>query len=151
IAGTFFNSFTRRLFHTVGVDPGMEFVSPVRAAGPDGPTASLTVAFPVRDGLEALFEEVLEHFRFEVGYEDPRDDARRIADAVAAQCPGLVVHSAEFARAMFFRGKGCYLVGRLNGVSGWAPCLIALANVTGRVAVDAVLTTADEVSIVFSF
>jgi len=109
------------------------------------------VTFAAGDGAVRLFEDVLEHFKFEVGYEDAGDDARRIAEAVASQCPGLAIRSAEFARARFFRGKGCYLVGRLNGDSDWAPCLIALVNATGRVVVDAVLTTVDEVSIVFSF
>src|SRR5262249_46601739 len=50
-----------------------------------------------------------------------------------------------------FRGKGAYLVGRLVTDHGALPLLLALRNPAGRVVVDAVLLTEDEVSIVFSF
>ena len=151
LAETFFNSHTRRLFHTIGVDPTIEFVSPAVAAPSVGPPWSHTVVFTAADGTEAMVRAALEAFPFEPGYDDLTGDAGRIARAVAEQRPVESIRSMELARPVFYRGKGAYLVGTLRGPAGVTPLLIALTNARGRVAVDAVLITADEVSIVFSF
>jgi isocitrate dehydrogenase kinase/phosphatase len=58
-------------------------------------------------------------------------------------------------RSVFYRSQGAYLVGRVRSGPGGAldamPLTLALHNCNGRLAVDAVLLTADEVSILFSF
>jgi isocitrate dehydrogenase kinase/phosphatase len=152
LAETFFNSFTRRLFHTVGVDPAMEFVSPPARAAMYGPPWRHTVRFPARGpGLEPMFRAALDAFPFAPGYADPAADAARIAEAVAARMGEAQVREIELARAVFYRGKGAYLVGQIHTAGGSEPLLLALTNPEGRVVVDAVLLTADEVSVVFSF
>ena len=52
---------------------------------------------------------------------------------------------------MFYRNTRAYIVGKLTTGDTEVPILIALANPEGRVTVDAVLLSADEISIVFSF
>jgi isocitrate dehydrogenase kinase/phosphatase len=52
---------------------------------------------------------------------------------------------------VFLRAKGAYVVGRLLTRTGAEPILLAFTNPEGRIVVDAVLLTADEVSVVFSF
>jgi isocitrate dehydrogenase kinase/phosphatase len=151
LAETFFNSITRRVFHTIGVDPAIEFVSPEVPPAAGGPPWGHTERFSAEAGLEACLRAVLERFAFAPGYEDPDGDASRIAAALATQLPELHVGAVEIARPVFYRGKGAYLVGQLHGPEGSSPLLLALTNPRGRVVVDAVLTTADEVSIVFSF
>ena len=54
-------------------------------------------------------------------------------------------------RPVFFRNKGAYIVGRIRRGERSLPLLLALANRSGRVVVDAVLSDEDEASIVFSF
>ncbi len=152
LAETFFNSFTRRLFHTVGVDPTIEFVSPATRTPEYTPPWSHTLAFPAAGaGLEAAFLAVLEAYPFTPGYADPGGDAARAAQSVTAQLGGAEARSIEMARPVFYRGKGAYLVGQIHTTNGSAPLLLALTNPGGRIVVDAALATTDEVSIVFSF
>ena len=148
IAETFFNSFTRRLFQTVGVDPEMEFVSPADDTPRYHAPWSQTIRIDATGGPPAAaFRAVLDAFEFAPGYLDPDGDAGRLAERTAA----VPFDAIELARAVFYRGKGAYLVGKLFDGDRETPLLIALTNATGQVGVDAVLTTADEVSVVFSF
>ena len=152
LAETFFNSFTRRLFHTIGVDPAMEFVSPPTEAAEHGPPWSHTIRLLAQGrGLESMVAAALEAFPFAPGYEDAAGDAARIAHALTEQLDGAEPHALELARSVFYRGKGAYLVGQVHTAAGGVPMLLALTNQSGRVSVDAVLATVDEVSIVFSF
>jgi isocitrate dehydrogenase kinase/phosphatase len=148
---TWFNSVTRRVFHTIGVDPAVEFVVPAAAARISSPPAHLTVGFPNRGSLASTVREVLEHFRFAVDYDDAPGDAERVARAMEAHLGGRTVLDLEFARPVFFRGKGAYLAGLARTEGGRVPVLLALRNPEGRILVDAVLLTENEVSIVFSF
>src|SRR5437867_6585188 len=63
LAETFFNSITRRIFHTIGVDPAVEFVIPARPyRGVFGPRWTLSASFE-RDGAHAdLYRKVLEDY-----------------------------------------------------------------------------------------
>jgi isocitrate dehydrogenase kinase/phosphatase len=152
LAETFFNSFTRRLFHTVGVDPAMEFVSPAARGAEHGPPWSHTIRFPADGrGLESMLRAALEAFPFAPGYADEADDAARVAQAVGARLGAIETSEIELARAVFYRGKGAYLVGQIHTARGSVPLLLALTNPDGRIVVDAALFTADEVSVVFSF
>ena len=51
----------------------------------------------------------------------------------------------------FYRNKGAYLIGRLRTGGTYLPLVLPLVHGDHGVEVDAVLTTSDEVSIVFSF
>jgi isocitrate dehydrogenase kinase/phosphatase len=152
VAETFFNSFTRRLFHTVGVEARVEFVTPRIRGTPAATGPAVTLRFERGGSLEDLFREVLDAYRFETPWDDLDGDAERIAPRAAAACePGCEVTGLELARPVFFRGKGAYLVGRLLTTRQPLPFVLALTNPDGRIVVDAVLTTLDDVSIVFSF
>ncbi len=151
LAETFFNSFTRRIFHTIGVDPGVEFVIPaspyVRVFGQPW---SLTATFTPRDTHAGLYQDVLEHYRFDVPWDDAAGDAARIAAAVEAEL-GAAATSLELVRSVFYRNTAAYIVGKLRAGDLERPFLLALSNPAERIEVDAVLLTVDEVSIVFSF
>ena len=53
--------------------------------------------------------------------------------------------------AVFYRNQGAYLVGRIRSGDQVMPLTLALHHEAGGIVVDAVLLTADEVSIIFSF
>ncbi len=152
LAETFFNSVTRRLFHTIGVDPAVEFVSSESVAPAYGPPWSLTVTFE-RAGapLDRLVRRTLEHFAFAPGWTDLEDDAARTARAIRGQVGALQVRAIELAAEVFFRGKGAYLVGKLHTDGPSLPLVVALHRGEPGVFVDAVLLSEDEVSVVFSF
>jgi isocitrate dehydrogenase kinase/phosphatase len=139
------------VFHTVGVDPMVEFVaaSPERR-GPEDP-GSVTLGFRSDGSLQELLRRILEHYRFGADYEDLERDVSLMRRAIEAELRGSPIAAVELARPVFFRGKGAYLVGKARTAEREVPLVLALTNPSGRIVVDAVLLTEDEASIVFSF
>ncbi len=151
LAESFFNSFTRRIFHTIGVDPAVEFVS-VSTRGslvPESGTDS--ISYPRSGSIDALVREILASHPFAPGWEDLGRDAARVADVIGRELAGASIARVDLARPVFFRGKAAYLVGRVVTDREDVPLVLALTNPAGKIVVDAVLLDEDEVSIVFSF
>ncbi len=155
IAETFFNSLTRRIFTTVGVDPQVEFVATDYANPPTRPHRRLVAEYDRTGSVAALIEQILTDFRFRVLYEDIRRDAKLVAVEIEHQLRErglpLDVTAAEIVPQPFFRGKGAYVVGRLRVGATELPLVLALRNPEGAVVVDAVLLDSVAVSILFSF
>ncbi len=155
LAETFFNSASRRIFHTVGVDWHVEFVSA------EAPTLSMDDArlladtFSGTSGTVTALWRILVAHPFAARWEDPSRDARLAGEKLNAHlakvwgAPGF--DAAEVLRPVFFRNKGAYIVGRIHRGGRSLPLVLALLNENGRVVVDAVLPDEDEASIVFSF
>lgn len=151
LAETFFNSNVRRVFHTVGVDPGVEFVSAALPRSPYRAPWSHTRTVRCEGALAPAFRRLLEGTDLRAPWDDVRGDAERLARAVPAEVPATRVRAIEVARTAFYRGKGAYLVGHLHLDEGSIPLVVALLNPDGRVVVDAALFTETEISVVFSF
>lgn len=151
LAETYFNSVTRRLFATIGVDPAIEFVR--RAAAPPVPEepSAGTVVHPCRNGIAALASEVFARLLGSFAFEDAPRDARRVAEAAERALGGRVLRGVELAPAPFFRGQRAFLVGRALLDDGASPFLLAFANPAGHLVTDAALFDENEISIVFSF
>ena len=152
LAETFFNSITRRVFTTVGVDEDIEFVA-AGARLPDLPaaTADVTEQYRCDPSLDAAVIELLRRHEFSVGYENLRRDAASVSQAIVAYCRGADVELLQVVRWLFFRNKAAYLVGRVRSPKGNPPFVVALLNDSGRVIVDAVLLGENDVSVLFSF
>ena len=151
LAETFFNSNVRRVFHTVGVDPGVEFVDATVPSAPHAPPWGHTRRIECDRGLAAAFRRVLGELELRSAWNDLEGDAERLAAAVPADVRAAGVRAIEVARAPFFRGKGAYLVGQLHTSGEPVPLVIALLNPDGRIVTDAALFTENEISVVFSF
>jgi isocitrate dehydrogenase kinase/phosphatase len=155
LAETFFNSVTRRIFATAGVDQDIEYVDSdfdPPAAG----TRQVRYRSYEGSGLARLVEAVLHDRWFDAPYEAATRDSRRAAEVLRAQlrAVGLAetdVTGAEILAAPFFRRKGAYLIGRLVFGSRSLPLVLALLNTDRGIVVDAVLTDAEDVSVLFSF
>jgi isocitrate dehydrogenase kinase/phosphatase len=154
LAETFFNSVTRRVFATVGVDPDIEFVNS-DFDRPSAAGASVYTTHPRRITTESLIKDVLLHYRFGVPYQDAGLDARLAAGVIEAQrlaaWGAQPVEAVEMIVPVFYRGKGAYLIGRIRGGDRVMPLVLALHHDDGGIVLDATLVTQDEVSIVFSF
>ena len=148
---TFFNSCARRTFHTVGVDPALEFVSLRLNVPPGALPADLTASYPREKHLATLIEHVLQQHAFDAPWDDLEGDARRVAAAIVAEANVRRIRSIEIAKPVFHRGMSAYLVGRIHTNRTAMPLVLAFRNPHGRIVVDAVLTSEDEVSVVFSF
>ncbi len=155
IAETFFNSVTRRIFATVGVDHRIEFVATDFDSPPTRAPRPLFYRYKSTGSIEELIEAILTDFRFDVLYEDLRRDAKLAAAALERHLQQRVLpldmDGAEVVRQPFYRGQGAYLIGRLVTESGYVPLVIALRNPADAVVVDAVLMDEDDVSVLFSF
>jgi isocitrate dehydrogenase kinase/phosphatase len=153
IAGSFFNSVTRRVFATVGVDPTIEFLA--ADAPPPRELDPQHRVFPRAVTTAALLTRILLAYAFAVPYEDLARDARLAATELDAHLRGLddgqPIESVEMARAVFYRGKGAYLVGRIRRGRFTTPLVLALVHEEAGVVLDAILFTEEDVSIVFSF
>ncbi|MDZ7748171.1 MAG: bifunctional isocitrate dehydrogenase kinase/phosphatase [Halofilum sp. (in: g-proteobacteria)] len=150
---TFFNSITRRIFGTVGVDPAVEFVQPP----PEEGVQSLTMRhYPCWEDIVATCGRILGDFRVRVRFASRRADARFMAEEVRAYLrrEGVVpeqVRRFEFIDSHFFQGTRAYLVGRLRHDAGVTPIVVALKNTDDGIAVDAVLMQVEQIGVVFSY
>jgi isocitrate dehydrogenase kinase/phosphatase len=149
---TFFNSITRRIFGTLGVDPQVEFVRPP----PEEGITSLTMRrYPCWGELEATCANVLRDFRVRIPFTDRAGDAVVMAKAIRDhfQDPSIDVHCLrlEFIDTHFFQGTRAYLVGRIRMVDRSQPIVVALRNGDDGIRVDATLLQAEQIGVVFSY
>jgi len=155
LAETFFNSVTRRIFNTVGVDPDIEFVTTDLDAPRRPPETPVTRTFDGATSPAALFDAVLRASDLAVSHANRQADAERIAQFVArrlgARDVNAPVERIEVVRHTFYRGVGAYLVGRLWAGDAEIPLALAFHHGPEGVVADAVLLREDDVSILFSF
>ena len=150
LAETFYNSVTRRVFSTVGVDPRIEFVaSELKVPLPDPQRPLYRTFLPERTGT--LMRSVLESAAIPAPYEDVDRDADLAGRQIDAYLHGRGYDAVDVLRPVFYRGKGAYLVGRLRQGASDVPLILALLHGEGGVHLDAVLLTENQASVLFSF
>ncbi|MEM1079953.1 MAG: bifunctional isocitrate dehydrogenase kinase/phosphatase [Pseudomonadota bacterium] len=151
---TFFNTLTRRLFKTRGVQAAIEFV-----ALDIEPTEHIThpidrFIYSCREDATDAMQRMLQHVSLKVSTESLLQDAaplaQRLRNDVAAVDPSGLL-SLELLKVVFYRDQRAYLIGRAFGQDHWLPCVIALIHDDRGVRVDAVLTERLQVSILFGF
>lgn len=154
LAETFFNSVTRRIFSTVGVDPSIEFVDS-DFDEPAGPGAGPAVQAFARAGrpLSGLLRAILMELGPHLPYASLDEDAEAAARRLEADLHGGAwsMHLAEMAACIFYRNKAAYVVGRLTGPLGNEPLALALLHEPAGVTLDAVLLGERALHRVFSF
>ncbi len=151
---TFFNSVTRRIFATVGVNPLVEYVLPESDPGDDA-GAPITRCYAREGDTPALVRRLLAELAWRAPWADVARDASQVAEridaAAAAEWGGATVDAVEVLEPVFFRNKGAYVIGRLRRGANTIPLVLPLLHGERGIVVDAVLTTSDEASIVFGF
>ena len=155
LAETFFNSITRRIFDTVGVDPDIEFVTTDLDPGRRTACSSVVRSFTQLAGTESYIRAVLRAFSFDAPYANRNADARRIAGfidrSLGARSITAPITRIDLIQSVFYRGIGAYLVGRLYAGRTMVPLALAFHNGPEGVQADAVLLKEDDISILFSF
>jgi isocitrate dehydrogenase kinase/phosphatase len=154
LAQTFFNSVTRRIFSTVGVDPGIEYLE-TTPQPPDADAERAMVAEWSGPGIDAgMIRAVLESYEWSVPYAQIEGDTERVARIITERVPrdgaGGEVR-LEMLRPVFYRNKGAYLVGRIRQGDAVLPVVLPLLNASRGIVVDSVLLTENEASVVFGF
>ncbi|OQY95383.1 MAG: bifunctional isocitrate dehydrogenase kinase/phosphatase [Chloroflexi bacterium UTCFX4] len=155
IAETFYNSVTRRIFATVGVNAHIEFVDTDFDAPPTHARAPILRGYAQASSTAALVEHILRDFAFGVPYQNVARDAARVAAQVeqelrALRAP-LMITRAQIVTQIFYRGRRAYLVGKIYAGAHTLPLILTLQNEGQGIYVDAALLDEDDVSILFSF
>ncbi len=154
LAETFYNSLTRRIFATVGVDPDIEFVD-TDFDTPPTEVQPVCVRYEQSSNIFILTTAILEDYAFDVPYANLDRDAALVAKAIAQHLSSTgamrIVARVEMVQPIFFRGKAAYLVGRIYSGIHVIPLVLALLNTPDGIVVDAVLLEENDVSILFSF
>ncbi|HTP29474.1 MAG TPA: isocitrate dehydrogenase kinase/phosphatase AceK regulatory subunit, partial [Anaeromyxobacteraceae bacterium] len=154
LARSYFNSVTRRLFGTVGVNPRAEFVEADVDPPPEPAGVPIYRTYPRRASSEELVAALLRDCAFSVPFRNMGEDARlagALIDAHLSTTGKEAYHAIEVLEPIFFRGKGAYLIGRIRCGSAHSPFILPLLHGKDGICLDAVLLSPHDASIVFSF
>jgi isocitrate dehydrogenase kinase/phosphatase len=154
-AETFFNSVTRTMLKTVGVNRDVEFfyLHPRVTHPQPGPAVYRT--YPQGTDTRTRMKRVLEDLSFRAGFEDLERDAGLVAREVDLYLWPVVrldkEYRIEILRSVFYRNKEAYVVGRAVIGERMIPIIIPLTNGDSGIRVETVLLHEGEASILFSF
>src|ERR1700722_12932255 len=149
---TFFNSVTRDLFGTVGVNPEVEFCATNvgRASG----TVPIRV-YRVGASLPTAVREILTDLPFGAAIGDADAAVHRISAEIGRyfQTGRQSAHpeSIELIEPLFYRGMHAFAVGRLIGDGSITPLVLAFTNSSTGVQVDAVMLSRADVGSLFGY
>lgn len=155
VGESFFNSLTRRVFATEGVDQAIEFVDTDFDAPPHGLDGGLLRSYTGASLPELLRDALTDPGGVNFAENHWNDlTAATIAGAgriAAALSPNERV-TFEFFGGVFYRGRGAYLVGQIIADDGTTPLALCLRhpNKSGLI-LDAVLIGEGDLAILFSY
>ena len=155
VAESFFNSLTRRVFATEGVDQAIEFVDTDFDAPPNAHGAELCRTYSGAP-LAYLLREALTDPKgagFALGgWSDLNEACRIAADHILVALASREFDRLEILRHVFYRGRGAYLVGRIVAHDKATPLALCLQHPDANgFALDAVLIGESDLVILFSY
>ena len=155
LAETFFNSVTRRIFATVGVDSQIEFVDTESGTSPTPAKSETYRSYKGEGSAAGLIRKILSAYPLAAEFQNLKLDAGRVAEKIEAHLHKKELPAAidriEMVDTVFYRGMGAYLIGRMFCGRKILPVAIALLNSDAGITVDAVLLQENDISILFSF
>jgi isocitrate dehydrogenase kinase/phosphatase len=149
---TFFNSVTRDLFGTVGVNPEVEFcaTSVGRASG-----AVPIRVYRVGGSLPTAVREILTDLPFGAAIGETDAAVHRISAEIGRyfQTGRTTGHpeSIELIEPVFYRGMHAFVVGRLIGDGSLTPLVLAFTNSPKGVQVESVMLSRADVGSLFGY
>jgi isocitrate dehydrogenase kinase/phosphatase len=149
---TFFNSITRTLFGTVGVNTEVEFsaTSVGRASG----SVPIRI-YRVGTALPTAVREIFADMPFGALLSAPDQAVHRVSAEIGryfeTHRQSGPPESIELIEPVFYRGQRAYLIGRVIGDGYMTPLAIAFTNSGEGVRVDAVMLTRADLGSLFGF
>jgi isocitrate dehydrogenase kinase/phosphatase len=154
-AETFFNSITRKMLRTVGINREVEFFYLHPKVAVPCPGEAVYRTYTKAADTKSLVRSILEDFPFSTGYENIERDAGLVAQEIDLHLWPIVGtdrgYAIETVKAIFYRNKEAYIVGRIMVDARAIPLIIPLASGEAGVYADTVLLHESEASIAFSF
>lgn len=151
---TFFNSLTRKVFNTVGVNTSVEFLLPDLEPALNGsapPVVEFPAVGPLRDIVDSILEQFPSHAMLADRPATAHQVAARIEEFVQRRHPEDPLQTIEMLGPVFYRAARAFCVGRLQAERWFAPLVLAFKNDDGGIVVDAVMTDDSDVSSLFGF
>lgn len=151
---TFFNSLTRKVFNTVGVNTGVEFLAPdlePTLNGSTPPVNEFAIDGPLHTVVDKILAEFPSHDMLTDRAETARQVAARVDEFVQREHPEDPPQMIEMLGPIFYRATRGFCVGRIQGEHWSAPLVLAFKNGNDGMDVDAVITDGSEVSSLFGF
>jgi len=149
---TFFNSITRDLFGTVGVNPEVEFTE--TSAGCACGAVPIRI-YPVEGSLQAAVSDIVADLPFADLVSDAVATARQITAEVGrhfdSRRQSAAPQSIEILEPPFYRGHTASIVGRLIGDGAVTPFVMMFEHSGDGVGVSAVILAHNEISSLFGF
>jgi isocitrate dehydrogenase kinase/phosphatase len=149
---TFFNSVTRDLFGTVGVNKEVEFCA--TSAGRASGSVPIRV-YRVAGSLPTAVKEILADLPFGAAIGDTEAAVHRISAEIgryfATGRHSGAPESIELIEPVFYRGMQAFVVGRLIGDSAITPLVLAFTHLHRSVQIDAVMMSRAEVGSLFGY
>lgn len=157
IAETFFNSTYCSVFSHDSIRNSVAFVFSSREELLPWVTSAIYRVYALDADLKSLFAEILSDYRFDVPYEDFNRDVDFMVESLKAseaykRIDDSFPTEVHVLNSLFFRNKGAYLVAKLVSGNRTIPIVVPFFNnESGGIYVDTLISTVDEVSIIFSF
>jgi isocitrate dehydrogenase kinase/phosphatase len=149
---TFFNSVTRDLFGTVGVNKDVEFCA--TTAGRASGSVPIRV-YRVGGSLPAAVGEILVDLPFSAAIGNTEAAVHRISAEIgryfATGRLSGAPESIELIEPVFYRGMQAFAVGRVIGDGVITPLVLAFSILQGSVQVDAVMLSRADVGSLFGY
>ncbi len=159
LAETFFNSVTTKILHRSYFHNDFIFVRPAISTSYielDEPAGSTyRVYYPVLATWRDTWVQVVRDFDLRVEFEDLERDATDVASALESRLgrspPGANFQVQVLAN-LFFRNKAAYVIGKIINGYQQTPVALPLLHVSrGKLAIDTVLDTEDDLRMLFSY
>ncbi|MFL6583134.1 MAG: bifunctional isocitrate dehydrogenase kinase/phosphatase [Chthoniobacterales bacterium] len=144
IAESFFNSLTRRVFATEGVNPAIEFLD-TDFDSPPAEVGTITRTYSGRGVPDLIVQLLTDQF----GGGQWQDLPAAVEIAAQRLAP---IDAIEMVDAVFYRGRGAYLVGRVTGAGASRPVAFCILHPDDRrLTLDALLIGEADLAILFSY
>jgi isocitrate dehydrogenase kinase/phosphatase len=157
LAETFFNSITRRIFATIGVNQDIEFVDSDFDHHTFSPVYRIEIyrTYFLQGSLQDLLRNILAGYTFQAPFENLDRDINLAAAFIETHLrrtgEAHSIRMVEFLKPVFYRSTGAYLFGRARLGAEYLPLLFSLRHLDSGIVIDAVLMSQADISIVFSF
>jgi isocitrate dehydrogenase kinase/phosphatase len=160
LAETFFNSVTTNILHRSYFHNNFIFVRPAISTSyieldeALGPT-TYRVYYPTLENWRDTWVQLVRDFDLQLPFEDLERDAGDVVAELQRRL-GTLRPRANFQiqvlSNLFFRNKGAYVVGKIiNGAQQTPIALPLLHTADGKLMIDAVLHTEDDMEMLFSY
>ena len=160
LAETFFNSVTTKILHRSYFQNEFIFVRPAVSTeyienGEPQARPTYRSYYPTSGNVREVLVQLIRDFDLRVPFEQLEAEAALVQSAMLSRLADAKLRAnfqIQVLTGLFFRNKGCYIVGKLiNGFNEFAFALPVLHNGSGKLVIDAALFGEDDLLMLFSF